>query len=398
LKSFNSKGSILLLGGCLFLLCIFSILSISESNSIDNHEKSIVITGAIEIIIESEPDPLKEGSFLVGSELYFEIEDDAYESVEIEVSNVRRLVPVEMEKNLAGNLWSGTLDTEEPKFGDVPLPSGTYQLNLIIDDEEEVCTPNEIKLSQGGSNTMIIIIIISIIGAVSVSALVVVKKKQAAKREDVEFGEVDKMKSKKKGEVYSGASSIGKRSGKIAETKKKSKTSALERSPDEESADLTHFKHVKGAFGVSTSSPEIKEKSTASAAKKQLMPADTGFKFETKASASAAIIKNMELKMDLDSKVEFITSKIESNLQNIEFFKAILAQHEQEELFCPDCNKKMSTYWIMCPYCEISEHDSELSLKASMLLLGEDVKFCPDCKRLIKPNWIDCPFCYVKNE
>ncbi len=346
-----------------------------------NQRTKISLSAPIEIKVESDKAQQSDGSYVVGSEISFEITDSGYSSVKITLAGSERTFDLTLE--LSGGKWYEKWNTQEPSSGEDPVPPDTYEITLKIDGSEKGCNPTEIKISaeNSGVSTITIVIIIAIIGGVSASALLVVRKKRKSKEDKVEFGEADKTKPKKRGEIYSGASAIGKRSGQLAEEKAETESTA------EPSVSVSKPPAFK-PFGI-----DRPEKTP-----QQLMPADTEFKFETKTSTSVAMMKDMESKMDLESRAGFSISKTDSILQNIDFFKAILAQQEQNELVCPTCKKKMSQFWSKCPYCTIKEHDSELGLKQSLLSISESVKFCPDCKRLIKPNWITCPFCFVKQK
>ncbi|MHA1292610.1 MAG: hypothetical protein ACTSQJ_08090 [Promethearchaeota archaeon] len=380
----------------LFILnfSLFSTLILNaNSNSLySNNNKIKIQSEEIEIKISSDKEPLDDGSYVVGSKLKFVVMDDNYKRVNIELTGEKEGRFFNISLKEGGDEFSKEWDTKNPNPGtdDKPVDPDTYKLALIIDGDEKKANIDEIVISKEQTGLpiwIIIIIIIGIIGGVSISALLVIKRKKAAK--EVEFEKVDKKKSKKRGKIYSGASQIGKRSGEIAEAKTKPKQGPKS---TETKASTTKVKKK------TTIAPSIERASRiekSSDTKKQLMPPASGFEFETRVAAGVAMIKDMELKMNIDQKVDFMISKIDSILQNIEFFKAILSQHEQEEFKCPICNKKTAEFWIKCPYCEIREHDSELGLKQSLLGIGGEVRFCPNCKRIIKANWIECPFCYI---
>lgn len=360
----------------------FCACSLNSSNTTPQEKKTVSLSASeITLNIDSDPEKLEDGTYPEGAEISFEITDESYSEVQLKLSGSERSWTYDM--SLSGNRWGYVWDTSEPTSGEEPVPSDTYSITLTIDGDDYDSDPDEIVISsqQEGNILVIVVIIIAVIAAVSLSALIVIRKKRSSKAEDMEFGSVDKTKAKKKGKVYKGASSIGRRSGQIAESKSKKTTSGPESGPE--------------ALGPSSSESKTKTKVKAKTSKKMMEPVSSKYKFETKSSAMAAMVKDMELKMSVEQKLDFLISKAEAGLQNIEFFKAILLQYEQEELRCPDCDQKMSEYWITCPYCKIKDSDSELSLKQSMLAMEKDVEFCPDCKRLIKPGWIKCPYCFV---
>ncbi len=361
---------------------VLPLLSLSipqNSNSTTNIELSVDVV----LTITSDKNPIGENIYLVESQISFEFSDQGWTSAELQLKGQVEGEIYNVNLDKLGGIYSGTWVSKNPTGNGIPASADKYSIILTTNTGIQNTIPSEITLSTGESFPIwLIFVIIGAAAGVIVSSLFVVKKKKASKQEDLEFGKVDGSKGKKKGQVFKGASAIGKQSGKIAEAKTGKKEPKADSKADS-GASIYTFKSDE------TPSSAPKREQT------QMMPASPGFEFETRASTGAAIMKSMEMQLDLDSKVNFTISKIESLLQNIQFFKAILLQQDQKEPRCPNCDKKMTNYWPTCPYCEIRDHDSELGLKQSMLSISTDIKFCPNCKRIIKPNWITCPFCYV---
>jgi len=377
------RSSLILL---LFFLCIDGFLiSLFDLNF--NFKTNFNITPqVINIDINSDPDQLDDGSYLEGSKITFNVKDNGYSEVQIILTGETRSWILDLE--LTADSWGVKWDTSEPTPGEEPVPPDTYKITLKIDGKEQDCNPKEIIISSKSDNSMLIVIIliIVIVAVLSISTLFIMKKKRASKASDLEFSTVEKAQPKKKGKVYKGASAIGRQSGQIAEAKYSKKSVGPE------------VLEPERPISVKTAKPKItkgKSLDITESKGKSLMPPDTSFKFETKPATFVSMMKEMEMKMDLSQKINFLIAKVESTLQNVEFFKAILQQYEQEKLICPGCGREMSKYWNQCPYCAIKEYDSELGLKQSLLGF-EDIRFCPDCKRIIKPNWIECPFCFIK--
>jgi len=391
-------------------LVLFTCLSIEFSEEVKSksHTQKVKISADIEITIETDTPVQDDGSYLIGSKLTFRIDDNNYGKVVLELEGSKRLFTLELDES--SGEWTIIWDTNEPEPGDDPVTPDTYDITLKIDGSKKSCNPDKIEISeqQEGFGLIIIIIIAGLIAVVSISALIVVKKKKA---EDIEFSDIEKNGSKKKRKIYSGASSIGKRSGQLAESRlgSRSNNSVASKSTPRVKGYLKSDE-IHKPFGVEIKKEEQpqaeiykfddikddKKRRKAPQKAKQMMPESGEFHFETRKSAGMAILKNKEMKLDRDQKVNFLISKVESMIQNIEFFKVILEQHEQTELYCKDCNKIMSEYWITCPYCEIKESNEMLSLKQSLLSISDDVKFCPACKRIIKAYWAECPYCFVK--
>lgn len=367
--------------GLLINLILFTMMFLDFNKNNNDSQKVVLLADKIEISISSDKDKLSDGSYVVGSEITFEINDDDYMNVSITLSGSERAFPYDLEQGTAK--WFLIWNTDEPKSGDKPVTPDTYEIKLEIDGSKKDCDPEEIVISSSEASTIpiwvIIVIIIAIAGGISISSFFVIKRNRAKKAEALQFDKVDKKKSKKKGEIYSGSSAIGKKSGELAEDKLK-EAKSVEESP---------------SSLIPVEKPSPKESTLTQKQPKQIMPAEE-FQFEVKTAKSTALIKDMEQKMDIESKVEFLSSKIESMLQNIEFFKVILSQHNQEQLICPKCKKKTSEFWALCPFCLIEERSADLGLKQSLLSIGENIRFCPNCKQVIQPNWMCCPYCFVK--
>lgn len=375
------KGIIILF----IFTCLFSNILALTSKPVNFRENDIspnliVMADAIEITISSSEDVLEDGSYIVGSELTFEVKNDGYNTVNIELEgkDSGRFFNLSLKSGVNEFTYKWDTNDPNPTKNDDPVDADNYDLTLYIDGAEKDCDPSEIVITGEEEEfplIYIVLIVIIIAAGLGITSLLVIKKKRAAKANDLEFKSVDKTKKpKKKSTIYKGASAIGKQSGKMAESKIKTM--------EKETPKKTTEKH---------------KPTTRPAPKPQVMMPAMG-DFVTKTSVGAAMMKDMEQKLDLDSKIKFTSSKIESFLQNIEFFKAILSNLEQERLACPDCSRTMSKYWVSCPFCLIQEHDSELGLKLATISLSDDVRFCPNCKRIIKSNWVECPFCYVKNK
>jgi RNA polymerase subunit RPABC4/transcription elongation factor Spt4 len=361
---------------CIVSLIILSSITFNNSNECEGRSQGIELAAPINVKITSPDAATGEYSYPVGAELNFEVTDSGYASVTIRLIGSKEYFDIQL---TAGAKWIGNWKSinEDP-----PVTPDTYLVKVIIDGTTTYDgIPSKIYFTGEAFPIWLIFVIIGAAAGVAVSSLFVVKKKKASRVKDVEFGKVSKTK-KKKSEVYKGASAIGKRSGQIAESVTGKIESTDVEKIDPSQASVYEFKSDRRTQVTKSD-------------KKQLIPADSGFKFETKASSGAAIMKSMEMKLDLDSKVNFTISKVDSLLQNIGFFKAILEKQEQEELVCPTCDKKMTKFWAVCPFCEIRERDSELGLKQSIVSISGDIRFCPNCKRIIKANWNTCPFCLV---
>lgn len=339
------------------------------------------------IEIQSEPGKLEDGAYLVGSELTFQINKESGQtSVSLEITGQGRFFNLSFDEGV--NYWTYQWNTEEPRPNDDPIKPGEYELTLKINGEEHESNPSKLVFSTGEEKIplgLVIGIIIAIVGIIGFSGLFVLKRRKATD-EEPEVSKIKKRK-KKRGKIYSGASSIGKRSGQLAESKTNNKKiSSKKRQTGEESrvAKPSVFKEVESPFGVKK------------ADSKPMRRVAANFNFEANQSKSTAMMKDMELKMNLDEKTKFLISKAESILSNIEFFKTILTKKNQFQYFCPECNKAVSINWTACPHCLLEKSDLELGLEQSLISLSDDIRFCTDCNRIIKPEWNKCPYCYIK--
>ncbi|MGV9205500.1 MAG: hypothetical protein ACOC44_15930 [Promethearchaeia archaeon] len=346
----------------------------------------------VEIEIRSDPDPLEDGVYLIGAELRFLIEKQGYNTLEIIIEDERRVFTLTL--NEGADYWVVRWNTEEL---DDPIAPGEYQLTLLINGEERNSNPDTIIFSTGEDFPflLIIIIVIAIAGLIGFGAFYVMRQKKM-KGDKVEMSKVEKRR-KKRGKIYSGASAIGKRSGKIAESKKKVKSPSESKQGREEQSTKARangraeiFKDVDTPFGISKKKKALKSKP-------ERKGTSTDFDLKISGSKSAAMMKKMELGMDIGEKTRFLTSKVESILSNIEFFKTILSKKKQTRLMCPECEKIASKYWTSCAHCSLEQYDLELGLEQSLVSLSGDVGFCTSCKRIIKPEWNKCPYCFIKN-
>jgi len=263
----------------------------------------------------------------------------------------------------SSTIWEYYLDTSNT-YG-TSLPKGLYDFNFVLSDGstsneigEEGYSFNKIMELYNKQVEFLLYFLIAIaIAAVSITLIIFrIKRKR---REKVVFSKSTGM-TKRKREIYSGASSIGKLDGKMAETKMAvRKTSSSVKLPIEET---------------------VNRKSGDSSLSK--LP-------------EALQIKMEESKVDVLTRSEFLDSKIDNLGSQLDILNTIVDMI-QESSKCPLCGNPIRTDWEICPYCTIKENEEEINLKKSSLQLKKRVRSkCPKCGLILDPNWIECPKCFV---
>jgi len=383
----KAKPRIIILVLIIFSLNLFSTLLLysnpNEKTQLP-HKSDELHSSSVSVIIIVNGEEQAGKRFVQGTSVKFRIIDDNYKSISIQLKGTTQLYSGSFSKSLIGAqyMWEYVWDTQKPlASSDDPVLPDNYEVTVTIvksDDSTQVFSLNEpIQIySSTGLDVGIVIVIAIIICAVVVSSLIVVIKRRG-KKEKIEFADAEKIK-KKKSEIYSGASAIGKESGKLAEEKLMETKSPYELIKPKEEV-------ITSAIPLEPSAP-IKPK----------VQEDFKFSLDSKKLPAAAVLKASEMNIDLDKKVDFLTSKIDSVDQNVTFFKEILKRYPSEEYVCPICNSSVSKNWRKCPFCQIKEHADELGMKQAIFSVDKQLRICTECKNLILAKWIDCPHCIVK--
>lgn len=316
-------------------------------------------------------------NFIQNSTITMVIEDTTYSTIDIEFWGTTTKYSGSFRKGEVGFyfLWN----TKQPTLGGPAVLKDEYEIRLIINGQT-VIYGNKIQIIDPPLDLgPILIILVVIIVAVVVGGggtFIVLKKK--GNKQDVDFDSGDEIK-KKRGEIYSGASQIGKSSGILAEKKK---MEAKGEKPSYRPSLTTSTRPAITTPKLSTTTP------AAPAGGMNFI--DDKKKFE-----STMYLKQQETSMDLDTRLNFLMSKSDSINQNVALFKFILESLPSEIHKCPKCKSIINPYWARCPYCEIKDSESELAMEQSMIAMEQGVRLCPSCKNLIKPSWPDCPHCMV---
>ncbi|MHA1820457.1 MAG: hypothetical protein ACTSVC_08295 [Promethearchaeota archaeon] len=336
------------------------------------------LVGSIEFFVDGV---LSEGKISIGQKITIQIQtSDDCVSVQLIVSNDLYVFnPVEMEKKSGTTFWTYQLDTATFNFGEA-MPPGTFDLTFIMTDkngnknslsDENYIIHNAITIVKPASSNMVYIIIGAAVGAIAVIGIVIAKSRGGREVEE----EIVPKAATRKRQIYSGASSLGKMSGSAADAllemrrKKKSAKKVVSKTTQRSSA-----YSAKPKKPLTTITPEAKSF--------QKLPASVQMKLA-------------EQKIDVNKRVNFLDSKLNSLDSQLAILKAILSQIKDEDE-CPICHKPVAKDWPFCPYCKIKDQEDELNLKRSLLSFNNAKSVCPKCGLILDPSWPTCPRCFAE--
>ena len=261
-------------------------------------------------------------------------------------------------------------------FKNQKLDLGEYKFEFILSNSEEESNDqgadgytfeNFITIVDQQDSSLIIILIGVVVGVIVIAGVFLIIRKKSG-RDEYDGAPVGTTKRR---EIYSGASQIGKMSGKQAESRlaaRKGKT-VTSRSTSRE----TNRRSV---------SKPIKTKSSDFDNMKKL-PASLQMKME-------------ESKVGMDKRTNFLISKVDSLNSQLDLLKVIISVRP-EDTKCPICNKVIGLEWEFCPYCKIQNQDAELGMQISMNTMGSNQKICDKCGLELKASWNQCPNCLIKS-
>jgi len=198
-------------------------------------------------------------------------------------------------------------------------------------------------------------------------------------------------KHKRKGEIYKGASALGKISGIEAElmARRQREPTAPDESREKSKKEREGRSKVRG-IGPDREIDNIPASSTV-----------VEEQFETISTrASAQEIKAAERKVSIDpaKKADFLQGRL-ANLENIMNIIVGLVEMVVEPGNCEKCGKPITPAWRECPWCRVAAQNDELELKMS--ISGIDPKkhtVCPTCRSPLDPTWSRCPYCVTKGQ
>ena len=312
-------------------------------------------------------------------------------------SSSAEIVPYEFALGLVGSNWvSPNINLANPRATGSPIQDGDYSIKIevidymgnsneyLIADFITIETPIE---PTGPDPTMIIVIIVVSVVAIGTVLFIVKKKKdeETTTESDVEFN-TGPAKKQRKGKIYSGASSIGRASGREADLLKK-------RRVDEPSTNLPK----KSSKSVPTArSTEVRTTATPKAPISPKIPkSESDFEEILSDKPSAMKMKQAENTIETDRRLAFLDSKVDSLIQNLSLMNVILdqtGQIAQKTKECEQCGEDIPVEWNECAYCKVN--GQETSIDISKPGIGQHM-ICPVCKNILEPEWTQCPFCIV---
>ncbi|MHA1338621.1 MAG: zinc ribbon domain-containing protein [Promethearchaeota archaeon] len=262
--------------------------------------------------------------------------------------------------------WEYNLDTSN--VYDTILSKGEYTFEFVLSDgtlsnskgDEGYSFPNIMEIYDPQTK-FLIYLIVGVIGVVIIFTLIIrrVKKKKAEK---VVFSKATTRKRKR--EIYSGASSIGRLDGKVAESKMAMRRSSIPTKPR-----ISTKRIEKTRTKVDTSFSKLPE---------------------------TVQLKMEESKVDVITRAEFIDAKIDNLRSQLDILNTIIGLLPERSK-CPLCGKAIGKDWEICPFCTVEENKDEINLKKASMQIKKRIRSkCPKCGLILDPNWITCPKCFVE--
>jgi hypothetical protein len=304
------------------------------------------------------------------------------------------------------NIWEGTIDLNKPRVlvTNAMIP-GTYDLTIILVDlagnTNSVVFSNviTIKSSSGSSGPGIDpVLLYAIIGGVSLVAVIlivmVLKKKKSAPVVDSDLEMTTGPAKKKRGKVYSGASSIGRASGMAAEQ-------LQERRGVKDNAESVPKK--KTTIPKSAAPSSISSASSARQMKHAAPMDDLDELLSTTSTpgAGAMAMRQAESNVDTTRRIDFTIAKLSSLDQNLMLMNLLLNQTAESEnapkKVCSTCRRTIPLNWPSCAFCVLDQHKDEIIARVNQIPVFGSERLCPVCRKIMHPNWSKCPYCLTRN-
>ena len=316
--------------------------------------------------------------------------------------------------------WEVILNLSKPELADVQMSPGVYSFGISIydrlDNSQILTLTTFMKVLEpiGKSTEDFPPIDLSVffIGAGIIIGIAVIgggfymlqqkRRVQKVTKEALSDFEVSKgpSKSKKRGQVYSGASAEGRKSAAQAEIMQARRS----KNPSSSIPQVTSKTPiVNQSTNSAVSSMEDKTKIASIAGSSQIPEAQTKRDTEIdidellsttpKTSTSSIKMKAAEANIDTMRRMEFLRSKLDALDQNMALMPVILEQtssFKTQQRQCEKCGQIIDQTWAKCPYCITKWNESQNS--SSQQELGENI-ICPKCKKVIKTGWRNCPYC-----
>ncbi len=195
---------------------------------------------------------------------------------------------------------------------------------------------------------------------------------------------------RRRGEIYKGASDLGRASGDEAEeilAKRRRDTAA----PESKRKGRQESRPAPAAAAA----PSISSSGSRSAAPIK----EKEEKFDTiSATAGTKEIRAVEKAQTIDTgkKVGFLEGRI-TNLENVMSIAANLVEMIPDSPLCDKCSKPLNPSWSSCPWCLTSAQSDELEMKLAISGIdGKKLSSCPVCRAPLQPGWVKCPYCATR--
>ncbi|MHA1732164.1 MAG: hypothetical protein ACTSU5_09475 [Promethearchaeota archaeon] len=273
------------------------------------------------------------------------------------------------------------------------LLAGEYDLYITITDAngnpKTYAWPNAVQIGDPPVQIpwVTIIVVIAAVGGGAVGGVAVWKVR--GKRQVNQ--EVQAIQRRRKGDVYKGASALGRSSGIEAESLRRKR---LRRASDGAAKPTAGGgKKVPAPSpakprggGPTRSRPAPVKSSTKSPVKIE----------KIKPSEVTSYTKKVESSVDIGRRMDFLASKVTS-LETVFAMATLLVEKIPDRPTCDECGRELAGAWEKCPWCIVEEKKDELGMKQSLQSLGDTATQCPTCGRVLLPIWGGkCPYCLSK--
>jgi hypothetical protein len=254
---------------------------------------------------------------------------------------------------------------------------------------------NQISLVAPPNPTLMIVLIVAAVAAGGIAISYVIVKQVQKRRSESEQNRKESGTRKRRGEIFQGASSLGRASGDEAEVilakrrqgkVAKGKGTGSEAPPKEGAP--------KKSAPLPPSAASIRETGPEEAKPKKEENFDT---LDTRASAQQVRAVEKKIAIDVGKKVDFIEARI-TNIDNVVSMVADLVNRLPESIACDKCGEPLVEGWTECPWCIVKDREDELEMQMS--IAGVDSgkgQTCPNCRATLHPSWAKCPYCATRN-
>ncbi len=303
--------------------------------------------------------------------------------------------PIQVEYTLNRNetgqfLW---IDIETQPVGAEELRLGVYDVRLEFTDQVgNLYTkeyPDQISIYTPNPFLEALLWIAPIAAGAVVMGYVASKK--IKQRRIANLQKVDTPGAKKrKGQIFKGASDLGRASGDEAEV-----ILAKRKRAEAEAESKPKAKAKEGGSRVGRETPPSLSSAALSSFEAAPVKAEN---FDTiSATPSTKEVRALEKSQMIDpsKKVGFIESRV-TNLENVMSIAVNLVEMIPEAPPCEKCGKPLNISWSSCPWCRVTAQSDELEMKLAISGMDGKMNVCPTCRAPLNPAWSKCPYCATR--